>query len=180
MKSRMFATLLLLAPALLPAQDKGGGTTIYPSPAYTEIKQYLSLTDGQFQAVQAILDNRNQAIQAIYTQIYQKNDLLYQLLNSDSGTAGQLGQLLIDIRNLQKQIPLSDVPYKAQVLAVLTAEQKAKLPKLSEVLQLTGTASEAGSLLFIDFPQYVTSPVIAATGAGSANATPRPLLVPRR
>jgi Spy/CpxP family protein refolding chaperone len=174
MKFRFLTSLLFIAPALLPGQDKGG-TLLYPGPNYTEIKQYLSLTDAQMQSLQSILDNRNQALQNLYNQINQKNQTLYQLLNSDSGTAAQLGQLMIDVRNLQKQIPLADGPYKTQALNVLTAEQKAKLPKLSEVLQLQNTAIQAGMLLFIDYPQYVGPPgilagVFSATGASSASA----------
>jgi hypothetical protein len=136
---------------------------IDPGTTYTEVKQYLSLTDGQMQSLQAILDNRNQALQNIYTQINQKNQTLYQLVNSESGTGAQLGQLMIDIHNLQKQLPLNDAPYKTQALNVLTAEQKTKVPKLTEALQLQTTAGEAGMLLLIDYPAYGPPKILPAT-----------------
>jgi hypothetical protein len=188
MKVRCLIYLLSLAPALLPAQEKGtSATLIYPGPVYTEIKQYLTLTDGQLQSIQTVLDSRNQVLQNLYNQINQKNQTLYQLLNSDTGSAAQLGQLLLDIRNLQKQLPLSDGPYKTQALNVLTADQKAKLPKLAEALQLQPTAGEAGMLLLIDYPQYVAYPtdfgsgIGSATGAGSASGvlTPALAIAPR-
>src|SRR5215471_11327184 len=64
MKLRFLCSLLFLAPALLSGQDKGMGS---PVAAYTELKQYLSLTDAQVQSLQTILDNRSQAVQNIYT-----------------------------------------------------------------------------------------------------------------
>ena len=180
MKLRFLCSLLFLAPALLSGQEKGTGT---PVPAYAELKQYLSLTDAQLQSLQAILDNRSQAVQNIYTQISQKNDTLSQLLNSDNGTAAQLGQLLLDIRSLQKQLPLNDAPYKTQAVSVLTADQKTKLPKLAEALQLQAAAGQAGMLLLIDTP--VTGPPgILPIGLGPVDRgfllTPATVIAPRR
>jgi hypothetical protein len=180
MKLRILCSLLFLAPALLSGQDKGMGS---PVAAYTELKQYLSLTDAQLQSLQTILDNRSQAVQNIYTQISQKNQTLSQLLNSDSGTAGQLGQLLLDIRSLQKQLPLNDSPYNTQAVGVLTADQKAKLPKLAEALQLQSAAGQAGMLLLIDTP--VTGPPgILPVGLGTVDRgfllTPAVAIAPRK
>jgi hypothetical protein len=179
MKMRFLCTLVFLAPALLSGQDKGTGS---PVAAYTELKQYLSLTDAQLQSLQTILDNRSQAVQNIYTQISQKNQTLSQLLNSDSGTAAQLGQLLLDIRSLQKQLPLNDAPYKTQAVGVLAADQKAKLPKLAEAPQLQATAGQAGMLLLIDAP--VTGPPgILPIGIGTVDRgfllTPATAIAPR-
>ena len=75
-------------------------------------------------------------------------------------SAAQLGQLLLDIQALQKELPLTDAPFKSQALNVLTADQKAKLPKLSEALQLQSAAGQAGVLLLIDYPQYAGPPRI--------------------
>ena len=177
MKLRFLCAALFLAPALLSGQDKGTET-----PAYAELKQYLSLTDAQSHSLQTILDNRSQAVQNIYTQISQKNETLSQLLNSDSGTAAQLGQLLLDIRSLQKQLPLSDAPYKTQAVSVLTADQKAK-PKLTEALQLQAAAAQAGMLLLIDTP-VTGRPGILPIGLGTVDRgsllTPATAIAPRR
>jgi hypothetical protein len=171
--------LVFVAPALLPGQDKGIGTVLYPGPSYTEVKQYLNLTDAQLQSLQTIVNNRNQVIQNIYAQISQKYEALYQMMNSDSGTAAQLGQFLIDIRNLQKQLPLNDGPYKTQAQAVLTTDQKGRLPKLAEALQLQNTAYQAGSLLLIDLPQYSGPPLILSTGAMTPETTANTMMAPR-
>ena len=184
MTLRSLRFVLLLAPALLCGQNEGKETTmIFPNPGYTEVKQYLNLTDAQVQSLQTILNNRNQAGQAIYTQISEKHRTLYQLLSSETGTAAQLGQLLIDIRNLEKQLPLNDTPFKAQAQNVLTAEQKAKLPKLIEALQLQSTASQAGMLLLIDFlvfgPPRIMPAGDSVSGAGFGWLPPAsPAMVP--
>ena len=168
MTLRFLTTLLLLGPALLPGQIKT--TLVNPGPSYAELKQYLNLTDAQLQSLQSIQDSRNRSTQNIYDQISQKYDALYQLQNSDSATAAQLGQFLVDIRNLQKQLPLNDGPYKTQSLNVLTADQKTKLPKLSEALQLQNTAGQAGMLLLIDYAGYIGYPLTMMAGTSPAAA----------
>lgn len=156
MKFRLaFACLSLIAAIPLAAQDRA---VILPYPNFAELKQYLNLSDAQVQSLQSVMTARNQAQQSIYTQINQKNETLRQLLNAGTGTATQLGQLLLDINNLQKQIPQVDGPYKMQALNVLTADQKPKLGKLTEALQLQTTGYQAVTLLLIDSP-YTTFPV---------------------
>jgi len=164
MKNRFLACILLIAPALLYGQDK---STMLAGPVYTEIKAYLSLTDTQIQSLQAIQDSRNQALQVIYNQISQKYNTLNQLLEAGNASAAQVGQLMLDIQALQKQTTSSDGPYRTQSLNVLTADQKAKLPKLTEALQLQPAAGQAGTLLLIDYPQYRLLPAMGLPSAGA-------------
>lgn len=169
MKLRFLAAVLFLTPVLASAQDRGS-TLIYPGPVFTQVKAYLGLTDSQMQSLQSILDSRNQAAQQFYNQINQKYAELNRLLEAGTGTAAQIGQLMLDIRALQKQTP-PDTPYRAQALNVLTADQKNKLPKLSEALQLQPAAGQAGMLLLIEYPQRgpvilpATDAPLAAVGA---------------
>jgi hypothetical protein len=153
MKLRFLAPIFLFLPALLPAQTSTQ-LSLIPPQVYADVKQYLNLTDAQMQSLQSIQDSRSQALQALYEQMGQKNQALYQLINSDTATAAQIGQLMLDIRALEKQVPQIDGPYKTQSLNVLTPEQKAKLPKLVEAASLQPAAGQAGSLLLIDWPQY--------------------------
>src|SRR6516162_2238499 len=90
---------------------------------------------------------------------------------------------LLDIRSLQKQLPLNDAPYKTQAVSVLTADQKAKLSKLAEALQLQSAAGQAGMLLLIDTP--VTGPPgILPVGLGTVDRgfllTPAVAIAPRK
>jgi hypothetical protein len=134
-------TILLLAPAILFGQNNSGAIAVAPN--YTALKTYLNLTDSQLQSLENVQNSRNQAVRAIYSQISQKYTALNSLLSSGSGTAAQLGQFLLDIQALQKQLPTTDTPYKTQARNILTADQTAKLPTLSQALQLQTTAWQA-------------------------------------
>src|SRR5215208_6252018 len=126
MRVRFLSALLLTTAGFMPAQDKEA--TILPYPYYNDVKQYLGLSDAQTGSLETIVRNRNQAQQSIWSQTAEKNRQLYQLLETGTGSATQIGQLMVDIRNLEKQIPALDAPYRAQTLNLLTAaDQKTKL-----------------------------------------------------
>jgi hypothetical protein len=163
----------------MPAQNSTSGTSTntasilpYPGPVYyTELKQYLGLSEAQGQQLETVLKNRNEAQQNIWKQTADKNTQLYQLLESGTASAAQLGQLLLDIRNLEKQLPTLDGPFRAQALNVLNADQKTKLAKLDEALKLQNTASQAAMLLLLEYPQIIGGrpmPVDFGGGIGSA------------
>jgi hypothetical protein len=137
---------------------------------YPELRSYLSLTDAQLQALITNQDNRNRALSGIYSQINDKYTALYQLLESEGGTATQLGQMLIDIRNLQRQLPQVDAPYRTQAAAILTADQKNKLPALIQAMNLQSSVWQAQSLMLID--GYPVS--LAASGAAEGRLESSP------
>jgi Spy/CpxP family protein refolding chaperone len=164
----LLTSLLLVTTVLLPAQETG--ISILPAPAYTELKQYLGLTDAQVQSLETILRNRSQAQQAVFTQISEKSRQMYQLLENGSGSATQIGQLMLDIRNLEKQLSTVDAPYRTQAVNVLTADQKTKLAKLDEALKLQGTASQAAMLLLLEYPYPIGLPRPVDFGGGIGNS----------
>ncbi len=148
-----------------------------PVPVYTALKTYLDLSDTQMQTLQTVQNSRNQATQEIYSQINAKNRTLYSMLNSESGTAAALGQLLLDVHALQKQLPLAASPYKPQALNVLTDAQKAKLPALSQAMQLQTAAWQAISLLLIDAPSVSGPPTPLSAGFTATDPNVIPILV---
>ena len=162
----LLTTALLVTPALLSAQT-AMPVEPYPGPVFNELKAYLALTDAQVQSLQSVQNTWNQAQQAIYTQISDKYQQVYTLLNSGNGTAVQIGQLMLDIQALQKQLPVSNGPFKTQALAVLTPDQKTKLGGLAQALQLDTPAWQAVSLLLIDAPAPIGRPV-PFTGIGGS------------
>jgi len=153
----------------VPAQI-GTELSLIPPQVFADVKQYLNLTDAQMQSLQAIQDSRSRALQVLYDQMGQKSQALYQLLNSDTATAAQIGQLMLEIRALEKQIPQADGPYKTQSLNVLTPDQKGKLPKLTEAAALQPAVGQAGMLLLIDWPQYRILPASVTPGMGMLDA----------
>ena len=175
MKMNLLRSLLLLAPALLSAQT----AIVRPPSAYVELKGFLNLTDGQIQSLEDIQNNRNQALQALYTQINDKYTVLYSLMNAGTGTAQQLGQLLLDITALQKQVPALDTPYRNQAVALMNPDQKSKLAILTQAVQLQPAIWQAVELLLIDGsnPIPVDVGIAPATSANSVSA-PAALLLP--
>jgi hypothetical protein len=187
MKSLILTSLIFATSFLLPAQAQD--VTILPVPNinYTELKQYLGLTDPQLVSLQAIQNTRNQSQQAIYKQINDKNQQIYQLLDSGTGSATQIGQLMLDIRNLQKQLTTIDGPLRTQAQAVLTADQKTRLTKLVDAMQLQTPAWQAVNLLLIESPYPIGLPMPVDAGGGAAtgaaatgiSSQARPMIVRR-
>lgn len=153
MTKRFFPALLLAVASMLPAQD----VTILPYPLppvrFEELKSFLNLSDTQLMALQQVMQSKSDAENAIYRSIHEKNETLNNLLNSHAPDAFQVGRLTLEIRDLQKKVPLTGEPYRTNALNVLTAAQKQKLPALTQALQTATPAYQAVSLNLIDPPQ---------------------------
>jgi Spy/CpxP family protein refolding chaperone len=175
MKSTRFLAGVIVGTTLLCAQAVI--TPLPPNPApYTAVKQYLGLSDAQMQSLQDVQKNRAAADQAIYKQISDKQTAINNLLSSGSNDALQIGQLTIDISNLRKQLPTSGAPFRDAALAVLTQDQKNKLPALTSALQLGPAGSQAIGLNLID-PVSVIRPLYftpAPVPAETAPEAPQP------
>lgn len=138
---------------MVPAQD----VTIlpYPLPAsrFEELKSFLALSDTQVMALQQVMQSKADAENAIYRSIREKYEALNNILGSPAPDAFQVGRLTLEIRDLQKKVPLTGEPYRTNALNVLTAAQKQKLPALTQALQTATPAYQAVSLNLIDQPQ---------------------------
>ena len=123
--------------------------------AYSELQAYLQLSDGQLQALEQIQSQQDQDLHPKYQAIAEKSVRIRQLLGSGSADAAQIGQLEIDIVNLQKDLSVAYRPYRDRSFALLTADQKRLLPKLADALLLTKLAAEAAALRLIDDPNII-------------------------
>jgi hypothetical protein len=131
------------APGILPA----------PYTPHAELKSYLNLSDAQAQALIDANQDRAEAEQAIYKQIWEKERELWGLLETGSTDAGRIGQLMLDVNALRKKLPISGEPYRSQALSVLNPDQKTKLGALESALKLQAPAWQAVNLNLIDSPQ---------------------------
>jgi hypothetical protein len=156
---RITVITTILLSGLAAAQEPGRpGIPFVPPPMLAEIRQYLNLSDAQVSSLTQVQTNRREAEAAIYRQISEKQRVLYGLLQAGSNDALQIGQLTVEINNLQRKLPLAAEPYRSSALAVLTDQQKAKLPALAEALRLVPAASEAASVNLIDYPNQIGLP----------------------
>lgn len=134
--------IALTGAAILLGQD-GRVVLPRPVPAFDAIQQHLVLAPDQMQKLQTILKTRQDAEQAIWQRISEKQAELHRLLESGSTDALTIGRLQVDIRDLQKQVPGSSEPYIREAVQVLNEAQKTKLAELSKALELQTAAHQA-------------------------------------
>lgn len=149
---------LLFVPGMLMCQEvEGGPVSIlpFPFPVNDQLKSYLNLTDGQIAGLQQVQTRKHEAEKKVYDEISEKSRTLSGLLQNNSTDAARIGQLMIDIQRLQKQVPVQGEPYRSQSLAVLSQEQRSKLPALVQAMQLQQAAWQAVTFNLIDAPQTV-------------------------
>lgn len=145
-----FTVLCLLS---LAAQETGSliAPPVIPN-RWDQLKQYLVLTEAQVLSLDQVRQNRMQQEQAIYRQVSEKQREMYGLLQQGSNDAATIGRLMVEINNLNRQLPLKGDTYRTEVLAILTPQQKAKLPALVDAMKLQAAGWQAVELNMIDNP----------------------------
>jgi Spy/CpxP family protein refolding chaperone len=167
--------LAAVAAMALPAQETVIGTMPeIPARNYTELKAYLSLSDAQLQSLMEVQSRKSAAEQAIWEQIAKKQETINSLLQANSTDVVQIGQLMVDINRLQKQVPSGSEPYRSQALNALTPNQRTKLAPLALALQLQTTAYQASFFSLIDGPEVRILPAYSGV-AGPVAQTLAPL-----
>lgn len=170
-------TVILAAGTLAWAQSPATPVMpVVPPQHYEALKQFLVLTDAQLNALIEVQRTRQNAEQAIWEQMRERQVELDRLLNAGSNDTAAIGRLMVEINNLRRQLPLSGAPYRTSALAVLNEAQKAKLPQLAQALTLQIPAGNAVSLNLIDGPPVTPYPRIlpAVPGEPSVNVISEP------
>jgi len=108
-----------------PAPENGKGPD--PRAAAEAVGKYLGLTQDQAHAWGDILKATGDAIHPIGDQIRDKEKALHDLLGTSNPSTASVGQLVVDIKNLRGQIDGLLQQGATQFIALLTADQKAKL-----------------------------------------------------
>ncbi|HLK67977.1 MAG TPA: hypothetical protein VKU19_31305 [Bryobacteraceae bacterium] len=148
----IYSLALFFAAVPLWAQPALPITPAIPTPAITALKQYLNLTDAQVTSLTAIVQQKASAIEQVNQQIAQKNQSLATMLASANPNPTTVGQTLIDIQNLEKQLAPTTEPYHTEALAILTPAQATLLSNLNTALQLQATACEAVNVNLLVLP----------------------------
>ncbi len=139
------------------------------------LREYLNLTAAQVAALQEVQKSKREAEQAIFEEMRLKQTALDNLLRSGSNDYQQIGRLTVELRDLQKKLPVSGDPYRTRALAVLSQDQRAKLPPLSGALQLQWPANDAVMWNLLERPPAPDDPpvILPAVGAIGSNAATR-------
>ena len=131
-----------------------------PTPPTAEIKTYLGLTDAQLTSLQSIQQQERTAVHSIMSQLETKQQALETLLESGSADAASVGQTMLDIQSLRTSIKQTRATYQPQALAVLNADQKAKLATLQTAASLQPAIHEG------EFLNLITPPTGSGSGFG--------------
>jgi Spy/CpxP family protein refolding chaperone len=152
----------VLAAATLLAQGPGRGMGPMGGPmgeppdaarSLDEITAYLGLSSEQVTKLKEIRTAEFEANKSVREQIRTKREALRTALSGTSPTANELGTLLLDIHNLQKQIDASDDTYREQAVALLTVDQKTKLAVLKAAEALRPSIQQALFLNLLERPE---------------------------
>jgi Spy/CpxP family protein refolding chaperone len=132
----------------------------------------LTLTDTQVRALTDVQNRKGEAERVIYQQLAEKERALSELLNNNSNDALRIGQLMVEINQIRKKLPINGEPYRSDALNVLTVDQKAKLPALVNAMKLQSAGWQAISLNLIDSPEQQPIPLDAVSGIGTLRPAP--------
>ncbi len=141
-----------------------GQTAAPPQPPITDLQNYLSLTDSQVQSLQTIQSQLRSSTASLRQQIAQKRQTLETDLAGGSSSAATLGQLLLDIQALEKQITTAQTNVQTQTAAVLNAAQKVKLQTLIDASNLQPQIRQAEMAGLIAPPQGAGMPGMRPMG----------------
>ena len=144
MLSRIF--LPLIAGVALFAQNPD------PPPGPPDLKTFLNLGDNQIQAIGILQSQQAQAIQPVLQQRVQLQQKLQDLLGAQTPDPAAIGQVVLTITALDRQIQEALSTFQKQRTSVLTGEQLSKLPPLVQALVLQKAAVQAATLGLIPPP----------------------------
>lgn len=158
MKSIKYVVALLCVVALGAANEAGVSDP-------TELKEILALSDQQVQDLQDLKTSLGEAVQADREQIRTLQMQLREELNAETPNAAIVGQLHVEITELNNKIADTRVDFGEDARAILTGEQLLALASLGQALALAAPARQAVGLNLIDTD--------SATGFGPRHGTRR-------
>ncbi len=150
--------ILALACGLVLAQGPMAGGPA--NATFDAVKAALNLTDAQITQLKAIKQQQIAAVQSLQQQVAEKHKLIADEMAKTSPSAAVVGQAMVDIHNLQKQIQTTAEGFVTQAVALLTAEQKTKLKALEDAAKLRPAIQEAIALELLP-------PAVGGAGPGA-------------
>ena len=126
---RIHGFILGLTAAVLLAQPTprpGAGA----APGVAAVKTYLGLSDQQVQQLVELRREEQQLLQPIRERIREKAQALRAARQAATPDPTTVGQLMLDLQNLRKEVTAINEGYHAKALAMLDSAQKEKLDDL--------------------------------------------------
>ncbi|HXG94595.1 MAG TPA: periplasmic heavy metal sensor [Blastocatellia bacterium] len=132
-KGFVFALLVVMliassvAMAQGPMMPRGPRAQAEPGAGLLRLKDYLGLTDQQVSDMKALIKKHRDAAVPLVEEMKAKREVLRAALDGAEPNATTVGQLVIAERGLGKQLRALNEKLRADLLAILTQEQKDKL-----------------------------------------------------
>ena len=146
MKIRYF--LMVLCTSALFAQ----APAMRQRPSFDAAKEALGLRDEQVTQLLELRKQQREALAPVFQQMREKQTALREALQSGSTDATAVGNLVLGTQALRKKVQESNENFRAQAVAVLDDQQKAKLAKLEEALKALPAIRQAAGLNLLDGP----------------------------
>ena len=127
---------------------------------HESLQNYLSLSDEQVRQLGDLRRDQFERMRPAMEQFGAKQRELDQALQASAPDPALVGRLTIEIQQLRQSMPDSREALREQALAILSSDQREKITKLNEALQLHPTAIEAAGLNLVDsdFPPLAGLP----------------------
>ena len=138
------------------------------APARAELKNFLGLTDQQFDQLVQLRRDEQAALRPIREQMAEKAKALREAMAAGSPDAAVVGQLTLDVRTLRQQVRQVNEDYHNRALGLLDDAQKAKLQTLQRLMRLQPAVNAATALNLLLPPQPGRGQDSAAGGQGAA------------
>ncbi|HUP65425.1 MAG TPA: Spy/CpxP family protein refolding chaperone [Thermoanaerobaculia bacterium] len=123
------ATIALAHPGSAPQRRMGGGEGHFMGLG-PRIVAYLELTEAQKAQAKAIHDGARASIEPLMEQRRQTRWSIEDLLDGENPSASSIGELVITNRKIDDQVRVIRENARAQFVALLTPEQKAKYDEM--------------------------------------------------
>jgi len=119
---------------------------------------YLNLSDTQLAALQENNKAMREAVRAIMESARGERDGVREELKQDNPNPTIVGQALVDAKETREAIRAKSAEFRANALAILTADQRASLAALQQSLELAPTARQAIGANLLEAPEGEMGP----------------------
>ena len=137
---RIHRFVLGLAAGVLLAQPTPTRPAAPPAPGIAAVQNYLGLSDQQVQRLVQLRREEEQVLQPLRQQQREKAQALREARQSANPNPTTIGQLILDLQNLRKDLVVINEAYHSKALALLDSAQKAKLDELEAAAQRAARA----------------------------------------
>ncbi len=153
-----------------------GQAFLLPNP-YPDLKQYLSLTDAQYQSIVRNQSNFGDLVESKQERIRKVNVEIFVETNRESLDAMALGVRYLELEVICREVTDAYARLRTQNMALLTDAQKVKIKDLEDALKLNVVIQQAQSVNLIVGTTGISNSAYFLTGIllpGFSNPTTFP------